>query len=127
MISLMKNELPLLDSLTSPSELRDLSDAELDQLAEEVRHRIKDGVSQNGGHLASNLGVVELTIALHRHFDFSHDRLLWDVGHQAYPHKLLTGRAQSFLRTGLPAVSQGFRPERKHLRCCQGRTQFYRN
>ena len=64
--------------------------------AEEMRHRIKEVVSANGGHLSSNLGTVELTLALHRVFDFATDRLLWDVGHQAYPHKLLTGRARSF-------------------------------
>ena len=85
-----------LDSLLAPADLRKLSLAELTTLAGEMRLRIKETVSRHGGHLASNLGTVELTIALHRVFDFTSDRVLWDVGHQAYPHKLLTGRAQSF-------------------------------
>jgi len=87
---------PLLDALISPADLRKLTRDELAQLAGEIRLRIKEVVSEHGGHLASNLGTVELTIALHRIFDFSSDRLLWDVGHQAYPHKLLTGRAGRF-------------------------------
>ncbi|MFW5845645.1 MAG: 1-deoxy-D-xylulose-5-phosphate synthase [Planctomycetota bacterium] len=86
--------LPLLDSLLGPADLRRLEDGQLEQLAEEIRYRIKETVSDGGGHLSSNLGVVELTLALHRCFDFSADRLLWDVGHQAYVHKLLTGRAR---------------------------------
>ncbi|MDA3960226.1 MAG: 1-deoxy-D-xylulose-5-phosphate synthase [Planctomycetota bacterium] len=88
--------LPLLDNLRSPADLRRFDDTQLDQLADEIRFRIKETVSATGGHLASNMGVVELTVALHRVFDFSADRLLWDVGHQAYPHKLLTGRAAQF-------------------------------
>jgi 1-deoxy-D-xylulose-5-phosphate synthase len=88
--------LPLLDNLLSPGDLRRMSPQQLAQLADEIRFRIKETVSRHGGHLASNLGVVELTIALHRLFDFSSDRLLWDVGHQAYVHKLLTGRAAQF-------------------------------
>ncbi len=86
----------MLDSLLAPADLRKLSFAELTTLAGEMRLRIKETVSRHGGHLASNLGTVELTIALHRVFDFTSDRILWDVGHQAYPHKLLTGRAQAF-------------------------------
>jgi 1-deoxy-D-xylulose-5-phosphate synthase len=86
----------LLDALLAPADLRKLSAAELRQLAEEMRLRMKETVSAHGGHLASNLGTVELTIALHRVFDFTSDRVLWDVGHQAYPHKLLTGRARNF-------------------------------
>lgn len=82
----------LLDRIGSPEDLCQLSMPELDRLAAEIRARIIDVVSRHGGHLASNLGVVELTIALHRVFDFSKDRLLWDVGHQCYVHKLLTGR-----------------------------------
>ncbi|MBN8524527.1 MAG: 1-deoxy-D-xylulose-5-phosphate synthase [Planctomycetes bacterium] len=87
---------PLLDALLGPADLRKLTRDELTQLAGEIRLRIKEVVSAHGGHLASNLGTVELSIALHRVFDFSSDRLLWDVGHQAYPHKLLTGRAARF-------------------------------
>lgn len=88
--------LPLLDSLQSPADLLRLKPEELKSLGEEIRFRIKETVSDHGGHLASNLGVVELTLALHRVFDFRSDRLLWDVGHQAYVHKLLTGRARNF-------------------------------
>jgi 1-deoxy-D-xylulose-5-phosphate synthase len=88
--------LPLLDGLISPADLRRFTPAELKQLAEEMRHRIKETTSKHGGHLSSNLGTIELTLALHRVFDFSSDRILWDVGHQAYPHKLVTGRAKVF-------------------------------
>jgi len=81
-----------LGDLSHPRDLRGLSLEQLGSIAGEVRERIIAQVSKQGGHLAPNLGVVELTIALHRVFDFSHDRLLFDVGHQCYPHKLLTGR-----------------------------------
>lgn len=84
--------MPLLDTLKGPQRLRELSIAELEQLAAEIREAICTQVSRTGGHLAPNLGVVELTIAMHRVFDFTWDRLLFDVGHQCYPHKLLTGR-----------------------------------
>lgn len=91
----------LLSKIKAPSDLRRFSLDELKALAQEMREVIKEVVASNSGHLASNLGVVELTIALHRVFDFSRDRLVWDVGHQAYAHKMLTGRAASFstLRT----------------------------
>ena len=81
-----------LPTLSSPAQLRAMSVDELVQLAAEMRTAICEQVARSGGHLAPNLGVVELSIALHRVFDFSHDRLLFDVGHQCYPHKLLTGR-----------------------------------
>ncbi|MDP6543569.1 MAG: 1-deoxy-D-xylulose-5-phosphate synthase [Phycisphaerae bacterium] len=86
----------LLDSITSPDQLRGLSDSELSHLADELRDRIISVVAARGGHLASNLGVAELAIALHYVFDFPSDRLLWDVGHQCYAHKLLTGRNDRF-------------------------------
>ena len=86
----------LLNEIHSPRDLRHLSIDQLRLLAEEIRARIIEVVGHNGGHLSSNLGVTELTIALHRVFDFSKDRLLWDVGHQCYPHKLLTGRNERF-------------------------------
>lgn len=86
----------ILDTIRSPEDLRRLSVEQLSQLAEEVRTRIIHVVCKRGGHLASNLGVAELTLALHRVFDFRRDRLLWDVGHQAYVHKLVTGRNASF-------------------------------
>ncbi|GJQ28560.1 MAG: 1-deoxy-D-xylulose-5-phosphate synthase 1 [Phycisphaerae bacterium] len=82
----------ILPHLRSPQDLRGLSVPQLQQLAAEIRHAITTQIANSGGHLAPNLGVVELTIALHYVFDFGHDRLLFDVGHQCYPHKLLTGR-----------------------------------
>lgn len=82
----------LLAQVDTPEDLKQLSIAELEQLAEEVRVYLIETVSRTGGHLAAGLGTVELTIALHHVFDTPHDRLIWDVGHQAYPHKMLTGR-----------------------------------
>ncbi len=91
----------LLPTLATPADLRALPEDRLPQVAAEIRDAIYQQVKQSGGHLAPNLGVVELTIALHYVFDFGHDRLLFDVGHQCYPHKLLTGRFERFstLRT----------------------------
>ncbi len=86
----------LLERINDPSDLDDLSWAELDQLAEEIRSFLLDRISRTGGHLSPNLGIVELTIALHRAFDSPSDRIFWDVGHQAYVHKLLTGRRDGF-------------------------------
>lgn len=87
-----KPQTPLLDTVTSPAQLRDLPREQLRQLADEVRIEMIDAVSVTGGHLGAGLGVVELTVALHAVFDTPHDRIIWDVGHQAYPHKILTGR-----------------------------------
>ena len=83
---------PLLDRVKVPADLKTLAEAELPQLAAELRAEMIDAVSQTGGHLGAGLGVVELTVALHYVFDTPADRLIWDVGHQAYPHKILTGR-----------------------------------
>lgn len=88
----MPHRHPLLHSIDSPTDLRALPESQLPQLAGELRSFLVDCVSQTGGHLAAGLGVVELTIALHYCFDTPRDRLVWDVGHQAYPHKILTGR-----------------------------------
>src|SRR5262245_53436733 len=88
----------MLDRVTDPAELRLLSRDELKQLAAELRQETVDVVSVTGGHLGAGLGVVELTVALHRVFNTPNDRLIWDVGHQAYPHKILTGR-RSRMRT----------------------------
>ena len=85
-------ETPLLDRVRYPADLKRLSESELPQLADELRAELIDAVSQTGGHLGAGLGVVELTVALHYVFDTPEDRLIWDVGHQAYPHKILTGR-----------------------------------
>jgi 1-deoxy-D-xylulose-5-phosphate synthase len=87
---------PLLDQIKSPADLRKLPHSKLRQVAREIRERTIEVVGKSGGHLASNLGVTELTIALHYVFEFREDRLLWDVGHQCYPHKLLTGRHAKF-------------------------------
>ena len=84
----------LLESINEPAQLRQLQRTELPQLAEELRAWLLDSVSRTGGHLSSNLGTVELTIALHYVFNTPHDRLVWDVGHQTYPHKILTGRRE---------------------------------
>ncbi|MBJ6726310.1 1-deoxy-D-xylulose-5-phosphate synthase [Geomesophilobacter sediminis] len=91
----------LLDRITEPKHLRGLSLRELEQLAGELRDKIIDTCAKNGGHVAPSLGVVELTIALHRVFDSPYDKIVWDVGHQAYAHKILTGRKEAFstLRT----------------------------
>ena len=83
---------PLLDRVRYPADLRNFSAEQLRQLADELRAETIDAVSVTGGHLGASLGVVELTVALHAVFDTPHDRLIWDVGHQAYPHKILTGR-----------------------------------
>jgi 1-deoxy-D-xylulose-5-phosphate synthase len=83
---------PLLSRIDSPADLRQLDEKDLKPLADEVRHYLLESVSRSGGHLAAGLGTVELTIALHYVFNTPYDRLVWDVGHQAYPHKILTGR-----------------------------------
>ena len=83
---------PLLDRIATPAELRALSRADMRRLADELRAETISAVSRTGGHLGAGLGVVELTVALHYVFNTPHDRLIWDVGHQAYPHKILTAR-----------------------------------
>jgi 1-deoxy-D-xylulose-5-phosphate synthase len=83
---------PLLDLVNTPSDLRKLEESQLRQLADELRRETIDAVAVTGGHLGAGLGVIELTVALHYVFDTPNDRLIWDVGHQAYPHKILTGR-----------------------------------
>ncbi|HEY3530967.1 MAG TPA: 1-deoxy-D-xylulose-5-phosphate synthase [Nocardioides sp.] len=91
----------LLEQVTSPADLRDLTDAQLEALASEIRDELVRTCAPRGGHLGPNLGVVELTLAIHRMFDSPRDRIVWDTGHQAYVHKMLTGRATQFdgLRT----------------------------
>ena len=88
----MTSETPLLDRVKEPADMRGFSMAELRQLADELRHETIDAVSVTGGHLGASLGVIELTVALHHVFETPRDRLIWDVGHQSYPHKILTGR-----------------------------------
>ena len=83
---------PILDRVNTPADMKTLSDFELRALADEVRAETISVVSETGGHLGAGLGVVELTVALHAVFDAPKDRLIWDVSHQCYPHKILTGR-----------------------------------
>ncbi|UIJ71165.1 1-deoxy-D-xylulose-5-phosphate synthase [Aurantimonas sp. HBX-1] len=99
----MSHELntPLLDQIASPADLRRFKESQLRQVADELREDLIDAVSRTGGHLGAGLGVVELTVAIHHVFNTPEDRLIWDVGHQAYPHKLLTGR-----RAGMRTVRQ---------------------
>jgi 1-deoxy-D-xylulose-5-phosphate synthase len=99
---------PLLDQVHEPSDLRRLGRASLLQLAAELRQETIDAVSVTGGHLGAGLGVVELTVALHHVFDTPHDRLVWDVGHQAYPHKILTGRRPLIRTLRQPGGISGF-------------------
>src|SRR6516165_4612624 len=88
----ISNTTPLLDQISDPAALRALPRGDLRQLADELRQETIDVVSVTGGHLGAGLGVVELTVALHYVFNTPADKLIWDVGHQAYPHKILTGR-----------------------------------
>ena len=88
------NTFALLQGINSPADLRQLPEEKLPKLAEEIRAYLLDSVSQSGGHLAAGLGTVELTIALHYVFKTPDDKLVWDVGHQAYPHKIITGRRE---------------------------------
>ena len=104
----------LLEQIESPADLKKLPVESLPRLAQEIREKIIDTVSKTGGHLSPNLGVVELTIALHYIFDSPQDKIIWDVGHQCYTHKLLTGRRDQFhtLRqfnglSGFPSRSEG--------------------
>ena len=89
---MQRQETPLLNRINAPSDLKSLSDVELSALTHELRSDVVEAVAQTGGHLGSSLGVVELTVALHAVFDTPRDKLIWDVGHQCYPHKVLTGR-----------------------------------
>jgi len=99
---------PLLDTIDSPAALRQLERKDLPQLADELRAFLLESVAKTGGHLSSNLGTIELTIALHYVFDTPHDRLVWDVGHQTYAHKVLTGRRPGMERLRMQDGVSGF-------------------
>lgn len=99
---------PLLDTIKNPSDLNQLEDKDLKQLADELRAEMIDAVSVTGGHLGAGLGVVELTVALHKVFNTPDDKLIWDVGHQAYPHKILTGRRERIRTLRQPGGLSGF-------------------
>jgi len=88
--------MPLLDNINEPNDIKKISEKDLRELAVDLRRMLIKSTAKNGGHLASNLGIVELTIALHRYLDFPKDKLIWDVGHQSYVHKILTGRKDRF-------------------------------
>src|SRR5690242_21700196 len=93
---------PLLDRVKTPADLRAISEKDLRQLVDELRQETVDVVSVTGGHLGAGLGVVELTVALHRVFDTPRDKVIWDVGHQSYPHKIITSR-----RSRMRSLRQG--------------------
>ncbi|HEY6869883.1 MAG TPA: 1-deoxy-D-xylulose-5-phosphate synthase N-terminal domain-containing protein, partial [Novosphingobium sp.] len=99
---------PLLDTVVYPADLRKLEPGQLRQLADELRTEMISAVGQTGGHLGSGLGVVELTVAIHYVFNTPEDRLVWDVGHQAYPHKILTGRRDRIRTLRQPGGLSGF-------------------
>ena len=86
----------ILDKIQKENDIKKLSEEELNLLKEEIRDFLVESISQTGGHLASNLRVVELTMALHLVFDLPKDKIIWDVGHQSYTHKILTGRREGF-------------------------------
>src|SRR5438046_9129359 len=98
----------LLQTINNPADLRALDRKQLQQVAVELREFLIDSVSQTGGHLSSNLGTVELTIALHYVFDTPEDRIVWDCGHQTYPHKSLTGRREAMARLRMSDGISGF-------------------
>lgn len=106
----------ILDRINQPNDIKEVSPAQYNRLAKEIRHFLLHRVSEHGGHLASNLGAVELTMALHLFLDFPKDKLIWDVGHQAYVHKILTGRKEGFYSLREYEGMSGF-PKRKESEC----------
>ena len=86
----------VLDKIQKPNDIKTLTALEIDELGDEIREFLVNNISKTGGHLASNLGVIELTMALHLAFDLPKDKIIWDVGHQSYTHKILTGRKEGF-------------------------------
>ena len=105
-----------LDRINEANDIKKIEPEAYDALASEIRSFIIESVSEHGGHLASNLGVVELTMALHLCMDFPNDKLIWDVGHQAYTHKLLTGRKEDFSGLRTFGGMSGF-PKHKESPC----------
>ena len=106
----------MLEKINKPNDIHKIALADFPQLAEEIRQFLIESVSQTGGHLASNLGVVELTMALHLALDLPKDKIIWDVGHQSYTHKLLTGRREGFDGLRKYGGMSGF-PKRKESEC----------
>ena len=106
----------LLENINNENDIKNIDACEYEKLAEEIREFLIEKISATGGHLASNLGVVELTMALHLVMDFPNDKLIWDVGHQSYTHKILTGRKNEFNRLRLYGGISGF-PKRRESLC----------
>ena len=106
----------ILERIQKENDIKELSDEELKILASEIRQFLIEKISDTGGHLASNLGVIELTMALHLFLDLPKDKLIWDVGHQSYTHKLLTGRKEGFDQLRKYGGMSGF-PKRKESEC----------
>ena len=106
----------MLERIQRENDIKKLNEEELKVLAQEIRKFLVEKVSKTGGHLASNLGVVELTMALHLTFDLPKDKIIWDVGHQSYTHKLLTGRKEGFDDLRSYGGMSGF-PKRKESSC----------
>ena len=112
----MKKEFPLLQAINSPQDVRALPIEQLEPLCEELRSYLLESVAGTGGHLSSNLGTVELTVALHHVFDTPNDRIVWDVGHQTYPHKILTGRRERMKTLRQLGGLSGFPQRRERIR-----------
>jgi 1-deoxy-D-xylulose-5-phosphate synthase len=110
---MISKEYKILSQIGSPDDIRNLNREEVCLLAEEIRDCLVNNVSESGGHLASNLGVVELTLALHRVFDTPKDKIVWDVGHQSYVHKMITGRLDEFDTLRTPGGLSGFTSRRE--------------
>ena len=106
----------VLEKIEGPNDIKKLEESELPILAEEIREFLIQRIAEHGGHLASNLGVVELTMAMHLYFQLPEDKIIWDVGHQSYTHKLLTGRKEGFECLRKFRGMSGF-PKRKESSC----------
>ena len=104
----INSKTPLLDQVKNPADLKKIPSEKLQEFADELRFETISSVSKTGGHLGAGLGVVELTTALHYVFDTPHDKIIWDVGHQAYPHKILTGRRERMTTIRQPEGLAGF-------------------
>jgi 1-deoxy-D-xylulose-5-phosphate synthase len=114
----------LLDSINSPADIKRLNPAQLTELAQEIRDFLIQTLSKTGGHLGPNLGVVELTLALHTVFNTPHDKILFDVSHQAYIHKILTGRRDRFETIRQPGGLNGFMLRTESEHDCYGAGRF---
>ena len=106
----------ILEKINQPNDIKKIPPAEYPQLASEIRHFLIEKISKTGGHLSSNLGVVELTMALHLAFNLPKDKIIWDVGHQSYTHKILTGRKEGFDSLRTFGGMSGF-PKRIESKC----------